>query len=52
MTLNRIVFVNNFAFGPSVDHKLKERFSTMKEGMLRVNRVLMFNAVKFIYVFN
>ena len=29
----RIVFVNNFAFGPDVDHKLKERFATMREGM-------------------
>lgn len=27
-----IVFVNNFAFGPSVDHKLKERFASMREG--------------------
>ncbi|XP_066299108.1 histone-lysine N-methyltransferase, H3 lysine-79 specific-like isoform X7 [Branchiostoma lanceolatum] len=27
-----IVFVNNFAFGPSVDHQLKERFANMKEG--------------------
>ncbi|KAK3731060.1 hypothetical protein QZH41_019219 [Actinostola sp. cb2023] len=27
-----IIFVNNFAFGPSVDHKLKEMFSHMKEG--------------------
>ena len=31
--LLRIVFVNNFAFGPDVDHKLKERFASMKEGM-------------------
>ena len=29
----RVVFVNNFAFGPSVDHKLKERFASMREGM-------------------
>ena len=28
----RIVFVNNFAFGPGVDHKLKERFASMREG--------------------
>ena len=27
------MFVNNFAFGPSVDHKLKERFASMREGM-------------------
>ncbi|XP_022101662.1 histone-lysine N-methyltransferase, H3 lysine-79 specific-like isoform X2 [Acanthaster planci] len=27
-----IIFVNNFAFGPTVDHKLKERFANMKEG--------------------
>ncbi|XP_033636269.1 histone-lysine N-methyltransferase, H3 lysine-79 specific-like isoform X3 [Asterias rubens] len=27
-----IIFVNNFAFGPNVDHKLKERFANMKEG--------------------
>ncbi|KAG1676207.1 Histone-lysine N-methyltransferase, H3 lysine-79 specific [Nymphon striatum] len=27
-----IVFVNNFAFGPSVDHQLKERFADMKDG--------------------
>ncbi|KAK2168718.1 hypothetical protein NP493_1222g00017 [Ridgeia piscesae] len=27
-----IVFVNNFAFGPQVDHQLKLRFANMKEG--------------------
>ena len=27
-----VVFVNNFAFGPEVDHQLKERFANMKEG--------------------
>ncbi|XP_014678570.1 PREDICTED: histone-lysine N-methyltransferase, H3 lysine-79 specific-like [Priapulus caudatus] len=27
-----IIFVNNFAFGPSVDHQLKERFANLKEG--------------------
>lgn len=27
-----IIFVNNFAFGPRVDHQLKERFANMKEG--------------------
>uniref|UniRef100_A0A665WGP7 Histone-lysine N-methyltransferase, H3 lysine-79 specific n=1 Tax=Echeneis naucrates TaxID=173247 RepID=A0A665WGP7_ECHNA len=29
---NTIIFVNNFAFGPEVDHQLKERFANMKEG--------------------
>ena len=24
--------MNNFAFGPAVDHKLKERFASMREG--------------------
>lgn len=28
----RIIFVNNFAFGPSVDQQLKERFANLKEG--------------------
>ena len=27
-----IVFVNNFAFGPEVDHHLKERFADLKDG--------------------
>jgi len=27
-----IVFVNNFAFGASVDHMLKERFADLKDG--------------------
>lgn len=27
-----IIFVNNFAFGPQVDHQLKLRFANMKEG--------------------
>ncbi|XP_041356679.1 histone-lysine N-methyltransferase, H3 lysine-79 specific-like isoform X1 [Gigantopelta aegis] len=27
-----VVFVNNFAFGPQVDHQLKIRFANMKEG--------------------
>ncbi|ELT94630.1 hypothetical protein CAPTEDRAFT_225868 [Capitella teleta] len=27
-----IVFVNNFAFGPNVDHQLKLRFANLKEG--------------------
>eukprot|EP00057_Strongylocentrotus_purpuratus_P007426 XP_011661900.1 PREDICTED: histone-lysine N-methyltransferase, H3 lysine-79 specific isoform X1 [Strongylocentrotus purpuratus] len=29
---SNIIFVNNFAFGPRVDHQLKERFANMKEG--------------------
>lgn len=27
-----IIFVNNFAFGPNVDHQLKQRFSRLKDG--------------------
>jgi len=27
------VFVNNFAFGPLVNHHLKQKFQQMKEGM-------------------
>lgn len=27
-----IVFANNFAFGPEVDHQLKLRFANLKEG--------------------
>nr|VZI47511.1 unnamed protein product [Spirometra erinaceieuropaei] len=27
-----IIFANNFAFGPEVDHQLKERFANLKEG--------------------
>ncbi|XP_059607611.1 histone-lysine N-methyltransferase, H3 lysine-79 specific [Phlebotomus argentipes] len=27
-----VVFVNNFAFGPHVDHQLKERFADLKDG--------------------
>ncbi|ESO02151.1 hypothetical protein HELRODRAFT_65325, partial [Helobdella robusta] len=27
-----VIFVNNFAFGPQVDHELKLRFSNLKEG--------------------
>ncbi|XP_059477589.1 histone-lysine N-methyltransferase, H3 lysine-79 specific isoform X2 [Neocloeon triangulifer] len=27
-----LVFVNNFAFGPNVDHALKERFADLKDG--------------------
>lgn len=32
LSLSSIIFVNNFAFGPEVDHQLKERFANMKEG--------------------
>uniref|UniRef100_A0A1Y1MIC2 Histone-lysine N-methyltransferase, H3 lysine-79 specific n=1 Tax=Photinus pyralis TaxID=7054 RepID=A0A1Y1MIC2_PHOPY len=32
ITSASIVFVNNFAFGPSVDHQLKERFADLKDG--------------------
>ena len=32
------MFVNNFAFGPDVDHKLKERFATMREGMASMKK--------------
>ncbi|XP_038048561.1 histone-lysine N-methyltransferase, H3 lysine-79 specific-like isoform X2 [Patiria miniata] len=32
ISVANIIFVNNFAFGPTVDHKLKERFANMKEG--------------------
>lgn len=27
-----VIFVNNFAFGPAVDHKLKQRFAELKHG--------------------
>lgn len=27
-----IIFVNNFAFGPNVDHALKERFADLRDG--------------------
>lgn len=29
---SRILFVNNYAFGPEVDHQLKLRFANLKEG--------------------
>ena len=29
---SKIVFVNNFAFGPEVDHHLKERFAELSDG--------------------
>ncbi|XP_055550111.1 histone-lysine N-methyltransferase, H3 lysine-79 specific isoform X2 [Wyeomyia smithii] len=32
ITSATIVFVNNFAFGPNVDHQLKERFADLKDG--------------------
>ena len=28
----RLLFVNNYAFGPEVDHQLKIRFANLKEG--------------------
>lgn len=33
----KVIFVNNFAFGPRVDHLLKERFANMKEGAVVVS---------------
>ncbi|EDS31811.1 histone h3 methyltransferase [Culex quinquefasciatus] len=32
ITAATIVFVNNFAFGPNVDHQLKERFADLRDG--------------------
>uniref|UniRef100_A0A182LT32 Histone-lysine N-methyltransferase, H3 lysine-79 specific n=1 Tax=Anopheles culicifacies TaxID=139723 RepID=A0A182LT32_9DIPT len=32
ITSATIVFVNNFAFGPNVDHQLKERFADLRDG--------------------
>lgn len=32
ITSSSIVFVNNFAFGPNVDHQLKERFADLRDG--------------------
>ncbi|KAF5305318.1 hypothetical protein FQR65_LT07744 [Abscondita terminalis] len=32
ITSATIVFVNNFAFGPAVDHQLKERFADLRDG--------------------
>ena len=32
ITQATIIFVNNFAFGPNVDHQLKERFADLKDG--------------------
>lgn len=34
------VFVNNFAFGPHVDHQLKLRFQSMKEGKASVYYIM------------
>lgn len=28
----RFIFVNNFAFGPEVDHRLKKKFEYLKDG--------------------
>ena len=30
---NSVVFVNNFAFGPKLNHELKLRFANLKDGM-------------------
>lgn len=27
-----VIFVNNFAFGPNVDHKLKQKFTSLRDG--------------------
>ncbi|KAG7268099.1 hypothetical protein CRUP_031035, partial [Coryphaenoides rupestris] len=35
-----VIFVNNFAFGPEVDHQLKERFANMKEDIGTIMRVV------------
>ncbi|XP_055387749.1 histone-lysine N-methyltransferase, H3 lysine-79 specific isoform X2 [Condylostylus longicornis] len=32
ITSSSLVFVNNFAFGPTVDHHLKERFADLRDG--------------------
>ncbi|KAL9895403.1 histone-lysine N-methyltransferase, H3 lysine-79 specific isoform X2 [Glossina fuscipes] len=32
ITSSSLVFVNNFAFGPNVDHQLKERFADLRDG--------------------
>lgn len=32
ITSASIIFVNNYAFGPRVDHMLKERFADLKDG--------------------
>ncbi|XP_065572444.1 histone-lysine N-methyltransferase, H3 lysine-79 specific-like isoform X3 [Artemia franciscana] len=32
LVTSSIVFVNNFAFGPAVDHKLKELFADLRDG--------------------
>ncbi|XP_055853121.1 histone-lysine N-methyltransferase, H3 lysine-79 specific isoform X2 [Episyrphus balteatus] len=32
ITSSTLVFVNNFAFGPNVDHQLKERFADLRDG--------------------
>ena len=32
ITTSSIVFVNNFAFGPHVDHMLKEVFADLRDG--------------------
>lgn len=32
ITSATIIFVNNYAFGPTVDHMLKERFADLRDG--------------------
>lgn len=32
ITSSSLVFVNNFAFGPNVDHQLKDRFADLRDG--------------------
>ncbi len=31
-----IIFVNNFAFGPTLDHQLKQIFAELKDGKLYI----------------
>lgn len=40
-----VVFVNNFAFGPQVNHQLKIRFQSLKEGNWRF--ILFYLSLKF-----
>ncbi|XP_017693879.1 PREDICTED: histone-lysine N-methyltransferase, H3 lysine-79 specific isoform X2 [Lepidothrix coronata] len=41
-----VIFVNNFAFGPEVDHQLKERFANMKEDIGTIMRVVELSPLK------
>ena len=36
LSIFSIIFVNNFAFGPQVNHQLKIRFQSLKEGEIIV----------------